>query len=202
MRPRGVYALTKMINEDTVNAHARETGLRTVIIRPSGIISGEAILGRWSVGYVSGILRAGQANPAGSLYMCNGTELWRELEQAAESTEQLCAVCDEEGRPWLQRPVDARDVALGCICALESPAAVSEVFNISAPRAIAFPEAARIISEITGQSVLEWKLPVRWVYDLDITKAKSWIGYNPQWGIEEMVRSALAVRRGESDGLS
>lgn len=202
LRPIGVYPLTKIVNEHIVTVHARETGLRTVILRPSGICSGDAILRRFTVGSVCSRLKTGQAHPKSALYMENGTELWHALEQAAESPDQPCAIYDLQSRPWLYRPVDARDVAHGCICALESPAAVGEVFNIAAPHVIPFPQAAGIISEATDQNMLEWKVPVRWVYDLDIGKAKGRIGYHPRWGIKEMVRSALAVRRGESDGMS
>ncbi len=201
LRPRGLYPLTKITNEHIVTAHARETGLRTVIVRPSGICSGDAILRRWTVGFVCGLLKKGQAHPRSALYMKDGTELWHELERAAESSNQLCTISDMQGRPWLYQLVDARDVAHGCVCALESPAAVGEVFNIAAPQPVPFPQAARIINKATGQGILKWQVPVRWVYDLGIGKAKEYIGYSPRWGIEEMVCSALAVQLGESDGM-
>ena len=201
LRPQGTYALGKVIGEQIVTAHARQTGLRTAVIRPSGICSGTAVLGRWSVGFVGGILRTGQNNPLSALYMSDGTELWHELEAAAASKEQLCAIRDSEGRPWVYQLVDARDVAHGCVCALESGAAIGEVFNVSAPRPITYDEATQAIAKETGQSILEWQTSVRWVFDLDNTKARCLIGYRPKWGIEEMVASALAVQRGESDGL-
>jgi len=202
LRPRGVYAMSKLIGEDIVNAVRRETGLRTAIIRPSGILSGDSVLGRWTVGFVSTILRAGQAHPDSELYMPDGTELWRDLEAAAASREQPCAVRDEEGRPWVYRPVDARDVAHALICALESPGAIGEAFNAAAPEPIPYPEAASVLSEVVGLPVLEWKVPVRWVFDVSIAKARSLIGYEPRWGLQEMVADAMAVRRGESDGMS
>jgi UDP-glucose 4-epimerase len=201
LRPLGTYALGKLIGEQIVTAHARQTGLRTAIIRPSGIASGTSALGRWSVGFVCAILRTGQNNPKSSLYMNDGTELWHELEAAVVSRDQLCAIRDSEGRPWVYQFVDARDVAHGCVCALESGAAIGEVFNVSAPRPITYDEATQVIAKATGQSILEWQTPVRWLFDLDNTKAKCLIGYRPKWGIEEMVASALVVQRGESDGM-
>ena len=131
--------------------------------------------------------------------MSDGTELWRDLEAAAASKEQPCAIRDLEGRPWIYQLVDARDVAHGCICALENGAAIGEVFNISAPHPITYDEAAKVIAEATEQPILEWQTQVRWVYDLDNTKARSWIGYQPKWGIKEMIDSALAIQR-EADG--
>lgn len=189
-RPVGTYAISKLIGEEIVTSVGRETKLRFSIVRPSGICSGDAILHRWSVKFVCAILRIGQQHPESALFMPNGRELWRELESEAPH-DALCAIYDSEGRPWLQQPVDVRDVAHGCICALESDAAIGEAFNISAPRAIPFDEAARIISEVTGKMVVKRKVPVRWVFDLDNTKAKAMIGYRPKFDIEQMVKSAI-----------
>lgn len=200
-RPRGTYPLSKLVGEDIVWAHVRQTALRAAIVRPSGICSGDAVLGRWTVGFVASLLKAGQASPQSDLHMADGTELWHELEQAAASPDQPCAVTDDEGRPWVYQLVDARDVAHGCICALESDAAVGEAFNLAAPRPIPFPGAAALLSEALGVPVLEWRLPVRWQFDLDITKAKSLIGYAPRWDIEPMIHSALAYRRGEPEEM-
>ncbi len=199
-QPRGVYPMSKNIGEEIVNAVSRETKLPAAIIRPSGIASGTSILGRWNVGFVSTILRIGQAHPESELYMADGTELWHDLEAAAISKEQPCAVTDDRGRPWLYRPVDARDVAHACVCALEAPGAVGEAFNAAAPDPIYYPEAAEIMSEVTGLPVLEWQVPVRWVFDLSITKAKTLTGYRPRWGIREMVADAVAMQKGESSG--
>ncbi|MHB0878403.1 MAG: NAD-dependent epimerase/dehydratase family protein [Anaerolineae bacterium] len=201
LQARGVYALSKLIGETILWGTRRETGLQAVAIRPSGILSGEAVLGRWSVGFAAGILRAGQTHPTSEMYRPDGGEPWRALEAAADQ-KRPCAITDAEGRPWLYQPVDARDVAHGLICALESPAAVGEAFNVAAPAPISYVEAAEVLAERTGAEPLPWQAPVRWVYDLSIAKAKSLIGYRPRWGIREMVDGALAVRRGESDGMS
>lgn len=198
LRPVGTYGLSKLLGEKAVETISRETGLRTAVIRPTGICSGTAILNRWTVGFVCAILKAGQSHPKSSLFMPDGRELWRDLEVRAPG-DALCAIYDEEGRPWIQQPVDARDVALGCICALESDASTGEAFNISAPRPITFEEAACSIAKATGKPVIEYRVPVRWIFDLDNTKAKCMIGYRPKWGINEMVESALRVERGEGE---
>jgi len=199
LRPEGAYAISKLVGEEIVRGYTRQTGLRSTILRPSGICSGTAILGRWSVGSVSGILRAGQSSPRSSLYMRDGTELWHALETAATSKDQPCAIISIYKEPWLYQPVDARDVAHGCICALESKSAPGDAFNISAPEPITFTQSAEVISKATGLPILNWQVPVRWVYDLNNVKAKYGINYQPKWGIKEMVESALAVQRGESD---
>jgi UDP-glucose 4-epimerase len=201
LRPEGAYPISKLVGEEIVRGYTRQTGLKSTILRPSGICSGTAILGRWSVAFVCNILRAGQRNPRSSLYMSDGTELWHDLEAAAESKDQPCAVRSTSEEPWVYQLVDARDVAHGCICALENDSEPGDVFNISAPEPITFDEAAEVISQLTGAEILNWRVPVRWLFDLGNTKARQKINYRPRWGIREMVESALAVQRGQSDGL-
>lgn len=201
LRPEGPYPLSKLAGEEIVGGYTRQTGLRTAILRPSGICSGTAILGRWSVAFVCNILRAGQRSPRGSLYMPDGTELWHDLEAAAESKEQPCAITSTSGEPWVYQLVDARDVAHGCVCALENDSEPGEAFNISAPEPITFGEAAEVISQMTGLPILKWQVPVRWLFDLSNKKAREKINYQPKWGISEMIESALAVQSGESDGF-
>jgi len=76
---------------------------------------------------------------------------------------------------------------------------VGEVFNVAAPKSTLYPAAAEVLAEATGKDVLQWRAPVRWVFDLDITKARSWIGYEPQWTIERMIAGAVSLdaNRGE-----
>lgn len=193
-RPIGVYASGKWAGEQIVWDMARSTGLRVSVIRPTAILSDDKVLQRWTVRFVGMILRSGQAHPKSEIYMPDGTELWRELEAVAPP-DALCDITDNEGRAWMQQVVDARDVAHGCICALEHPAAVGEAFNISGPRIVSFTEAVQLIVEATGQKVIKWQVPVRWVFDLDNTKAKSLIGYRPRWDIDDMVHSALTFQR-------
>jgi len=202
LRPEGSYAIAKLASEEIVKGYTREKGLRSTMLRPSGICSGTAILGRWSVASVSGILQAGQSSPRSSLYMKDGQELWKELEMNALSKDQPCAVVDKYKASWIYQPVDARDVAHACICAIESKSDPGSVFNVSAPEPIPFTQAAEIISEINGMPVLNWQVSVRWIYDLNNIRAKYAINYQPKWGIKEMVESAMAVKRGESDGLT
>jgi len=40
-------------------------------------------------------------------------------------------------------------------------------------------------------------LPVRWRYDHDIRKAKSWINFNPKGDLKTMIASAHRVESGD-----
>ena len=40
-----------------------------------------------------------------------------------------------------------------------------------------------------------------WSYEININKAKKLLGYNPVYGVEAMVRDAVAYRNGKDLGL-
>ena len=199
-RATNEYNLSKLIGEQITDMVSRRTGLRTVIVRPSHVLSGDRILQQFTVNRVVAVLKAGQQNRGSELYMPDGTELWRRFEAAAEDAAQPCSVCDLDGRPWYYQPNDARDVAHGLVRALEAPAALGESFNLGAPAPFTFPEGAALLAELTGRAPLEMRLPVRWRYDHDIAKARSWIGYRPRGDLQTMMRSARAHQLGEHGG--
>ena len=128
-RPIGEYSLGKLLGEEFTRMAARETGLRTSIVRPSHVQSGDAILGRFTVGAVARLLQKGKGSPLGELHMADGTELWHDLLAEAVDEAQPCSVRDLDGRPWLYQPNDARDIAHMLVCALEEPGALDESFD-------------------------------------------------------------------------
>jgi nucleoside-diphosphate-sugar epimerase len=200
-RPIGAYPASKLVGEETVWALARQSGLAASVVRPSFIVSGEAALDLWTVDTVCTVLRKGATNLRSELYAPETGNAWKELKARAASMEQPCAVTDPRGEPWVCQFVDARDAAHGILCAFESDAATGETFNLSGPRAVPYPEAAAIVAELTGEKALEYRAPVRWLFDLDNSKARATIGYAPRWEIRAMIEDAVAFRRGDTDGL-
>lgn len=193
-RPMGEYSLGKLIGEEFTKMAARETGLRYSIVRPSHVQSGDAILSRFTVGAVAGLLERGQNTPLGELYMADGTELWHDVLARGEDENQPCSVRDLDGRPWVYQPNDARDIAHLLVCAVEEPGAVDESFNCGAPAPFSFPEAAAILAEKSGVEPLEVRVPVHYQYDHDNTKARSLINFRPQGDLRTMIETALLVR--------
>jgi len=202
-RSTSEYNLSKMIGEQLTELAAKRTGLRTVIVRPSHVLSGEKLISQFTVNRVIGNLKSGFQNPGSELFMPNledpsrGLELWRDVEAQAEDPGQPCSVTDLEGRPWFYQPNDARDVAHALVCALERPEALGESFNLGAPEPFTYTEGAQLLSGLSGRKLLEIKLPVRWRYDHAIGKAKSWIGYAPRGDLQTMLNDAWAVKQGQ-----
>jgi nucleoside-diphosphate-sugar epimerase len=199
-RATSEYNLSKIIGEQITEMTARRTGLRTAVVRPSHVLSGEKVLQQFTVGRVVGNLKSGQQNAGSELYMADGTELWHEVEARAEDASQPCVARDLDGRPWYYQPNDARDVAHALVCTVERPEALGEAFNLGSPTPFTFAEAGALLAELSGRTPLEVRLPVRWRYDHNPAKARSWIGYTPRGDLPAMMRSAWAFKRGEHDG--
>ncbi|HEX2035612.1 MAG TPA: NAD(P)-dependent oxidoreductase [Chloroflexota bacterium] len=197
-RATSEYNLSKLIGEQLTEMTSRRTGLRTVIVRPSHVLSGDKILQQFTVARVVGCLKSGEQNRGSELYVPDIGEVWRQVEAAAEDATQPCIATDLEGRPWYYQPNDARDVAHGLVCALERPEALGESFNLGAPAPFLFPEGARLLAELSGRRPLEMRLPVQWRYDHCINKARAWIGFTPRGDLQAMMRSAWACRQGEA----
>jgi len=198
-RPDSEYSMSKYFGEIMAERASRATGLRYSIVRPSHVLSETKILNQFSVARVINLLKKSQSVPGTELYMHNGTELWYDIEAKASDLSQPCSITDEDGRPWLYQPQDARDIAHCLVCALESGAALGESFNAGAPEPFPFTEGAKILAEKRGVAPLKVKVPLHYAYDHAIGKAKSLIGYNPQGDLQIMMESAFACEEGATD---
>ncbi len=193
LRPRDAYALARLGSERIVQAYAQGQGLPVSIIRESGVLAGKDVLSRWTAGFVAVVLEIGQEHRESAIWAPDGREAVAQLRSlTADAPDQPCAVTDPEGRPWLYQPVDYRDLAAGFLCALTHPQAVGRVYNIACAQPIPFTHAAALLGEALGQEVLTWQAPTRWVYDLDCTRARVEIGYQPQWTIQRMIEEAVS----------
>ena len=187
-----------MINEETIRSYHISHGLKTTMIRPAGMFTGNEILPRWSIGFVTGLLRSAMNQPSSGLFHQDLQEHTYRLESAG-TPDQICVPCDDEGHPWLYSPADVRDVADVCLCVLKHPAAVGEVFNVALSRPFSFEDVANYLVEHTDleTAIVEIEFPVRWVYWSDTRKVKSVIGYQPSGCISHVFDTALAHDKGE-----
>ena len=101
--------------------------------------------------------------------MADGTELWHQVEAAAESRDLPCNTRDLEGHFFvLPQPNDVHDIVHCLIYALEVPGAIGEFFNVGTLSPFTYPEATEILADQTERDPLE----VRWRCDHEIRKAK------------------------------
>ena len=105
------------------------------------------------------------------------------------------------GRPYKKAIADVRDIVQGVIKATKSEACIGHALNISSVP-FTWIEAVPYLSERIGMDYVEACLPtIPTHYELDLSRARDLIGYEPQYTIFRMIDDALAFQRGEDIGI-
>ena len=88
---------------------------------------------------------------------------------------------------------DARDVAEGCVLALENPAAVGETFLLGGVAPFRTDELITYLASRLGRPCVSAKLPTtRRPWYISSAKARGILGYRPQHSIFDMADEAIA----------
>lgn len=158
--PKDIYGGTKLAGEILVQSYSRRYGIEHTIVRPSAVYGPTDINRRVSQIFIENALRGEK------LILHNG------------------------GRSKLDFTY-VKDVAQGFVLATYRPEAKNEVFNITRGEGRSLREYAEILQkflpnvEIVEQPANVFR-PERGA--LDISKAKSLLGYEPKYSLEEGIR--------------
>jgi len=89
------------------------------------------------------------------------------------------------------------------LLALGNPRAIGETFNIAAPSAFSYDVLSEYISGKLDLHVAELELDGCYDFSIDINKARSILGYKPDYDIFKIVDDAIAFRQlGKSRSIS
>lgn len=181
----GYYAFSKVMEETMANQYRLQYGLPVTILRFSWIHGEDDILAHATL-----------AEPQ------FGYPVWRELASSPEQRAALdsgrdAAAClrHPDGSSYKRHVVSIHDVVQAFERALGNPDALGETFNIAAPSAFRYEVLARYIGGKLGVPVVDFELAGCHDFAIDIGKARSVLGYQPQWDIFRMVDEAVEFRR-------
>lgn len=168
------YGLSKILEEVMALQYIRKFGLPIVILRASWIMEGRRVLtlcdpGRY--GFKSYLNEDQRAR-------LDRGESFRIVPH------------DGNGLPLRRSVVDPRDLNRAFLCALQSPQATGQLFNIASP-AFSYRELAEYVSEKDGLPVERIDTPDAYSFEMDTGKAEL-IGYRPAHDIKATVDWALA----------
>ena len=180
----GCYALSKVLEETLCNQYAIQYGLPVTILRCSWIQDEDDILAYMTL------------RPPDF-----GGPAWREIAttdaQRAffdEGLEGVGCLRHPGGVPYVRHLVDARDVVQAFRLALARPRAVGQTFNIAAPAPFSYDVLSHYIGERLGIPVVDFELDGFHDFSINITKARSMLGYRPEHDTFAMVERAIAFR--------
>ncbi|MCB1062611.1 MAG: NAD(P)-dependent oxidoreductase [Verrucomicrobiae bacterium] len=190
----GYYAFSKVMEETMAEQYRHQYGLATTILRSSWVFDGDDLLNHFSL--LKNVDPAEKGHGFGE-----PSEATLDLVRAGE--EHLPILLDRDGEPLHRHIVHIDDVIHALDRMIANPAAFNEDFNIAAPAAFDYRTAANCLAEKTGLPTIEIPCPDYHGFEIDISKARERIGYDPQNDFATMADRAIAFRKkreGTADG--
>ena len=115
-----------------------------------------------------------------------------------EGEEKLLISLNPNGVPYRQHFADVRDIAAGLALAIEHDAAVGEVFNLAGAAIFDWGEIVPALSARYQLPYAQARLPFANYFELDLSKIKRTLGFQPQHDFHSILATAEAIRRGDS----
>jgi len=181
----GYYAFSKVLEEVMCNQYRLQYGTPVTILRFSWVQDEDDILAYMTL------------KPPDF-----GGPPWREIavtegqkthfEKGADGVGRLR---HPGGQPYKRHVVGVRDVVQSFLRALGNPRAVGETFNIAAASAFSYDVLSQYVGEKLGLPVVDFELDGYHDFSIDVTKARSLLGYRPEHDVFDMVDAASEFRR-------
>jgi UDP-glucose 4-epimerase len=193
--PRGAnifYGATKVLGEELCFAYHRQYHIPVVCCRFAFVIGvGEILRKDYFWFFLSRMLGMFRAQKGSSPEIDRSVEI---LEKLWDGEDRLLVPRDAQGVPYRAHPVDIRDLVQGLLLAAERDSAIGECINLAGPAAFSLDEAIRYASERTGIPWVEARLPAPPLnYEISIAKARSLLGYEPEYDVFRMIDAAVAA---------
>jgi len=185
----GYYAFSKVIEEVMAEQYAIQYDLPISIMRCSWIFEKDDLLSHFSL--LENVDPEEEGHGFGEL-----TEEIAALVRAGE--ERIPILTDTEGRPYYRHIVHIDDVTQAFDKILGNESAIGQDFNIAAPAPFDYRVAAEYISKQLGIPTVEIVCPGYHSFEIDISKARAIIGYEPQNDIFSIIDRAIAYRQEHS----
>ena len=191
------YLMTKWLGEELALVYHYQYGLPTSVFRFSTVIE------------PSEFLNADGLPPLflySSAYQQYKTQTGRDAAEQAlidallagwDGEEKLLLSLNPNGVPYRQHFGDVRDIAAGLMLAIERAEAIGEIFNLAGAAILDWGELVPRFAESSGLPIVEARLPFQNYFELDLSKIKSKLGFQPQHDFDSILATAEAFRRGE-----
>ena len=180
----GYYALSKVIEETMFRQYFVQAGVPTIICRMSWIHAEDDILSHLTI--------------AGEGF---GVPEWNELmdanlqDQYIDGHDAVVSLRHPNGSPLVRQIVAVEDCVQALLLALQCDGIEGETFQIAMAEPFSYAAAAEYAASQLGIEVLELFDPVGHDFRINITKARSRLGYKPRYDIGRLIDHAVEHRR-------
>lgn len=189
----GYYAFSKVMEETMAGQYAVQYGLPVTVLRSSWVFEADDLLNHFS------LLR--NVNPAepGHGFGEVGEDV---LALVRGGQERIPILTDARGTPLRRHIVHMDDVMQAFDRMLDNPAALGQTFNIAAPAPFEYRVAAEYLSARLDVPTIELRCPNYHSFEINITRARSLLGYAPENDFFRMADQAIAARDCEPRALA
>jgi nucleoside-diphosphate-sugar epimerase len=181
----GYYAFTKVMEEAMTQQYGLQYGVPWTILRSSWIFQEDDLLRHFSL-----LRNVDPAEPGHGF----GQMPEPILELVRAGKEHVPILVNAEGVPYQRHIVHMQDVLQALDLALGNPSALGQSFNIAAPAPFEYRVAAGYLAQRLGLPTLEVPCPGYHSFAINITKARSVLGYAPRYDFFAIADDALAHR--------
>ena len=181
----GYYAFSKVIEEVMAEQYAVQYGVPYSILRSSWVFEGDDLLDHFSL--LKNVDPAEKGHGFGDV----GEEV---LALVRAGQERIPILLDADGVPFRRHNVHIDDVMQAFDRMLGNDAALGQSFNVAAPAPFDYRVAADYLSAKTGIATVEIHCPDYHPFEINISRARSVLGYAPENDFFRMADRALEAR--------
>jgi len=131
-----------------------------------------------------------------------GVPVWKELAKKAEQKQYfekdidgVAKLVHPGGKPGIRHIVGIKDAVQGVLLAVGNPSAIGHAFTITGPSSFSYSYAAEYVSKKLDLPIVEFEYDGFYDFTHNIAKARSLLGYNPQYDVIRIVDEAIAFRK-------
>lgn len=205
--PNMSYLMTKWLGEELAMVYHYQYGVPTCVMRFSTVIEPSEFLNDAGLPRLFLYSAAYKTYSSSHAYELKdirspGAPGVREMIDAVlsgwDGNEKLLVSLNPNGAPYRQHFGDVRDIADGLALAIEHDAAVGEIFNLAGAAIFDWGELAPMLAERHNLPLAEARVPFNNFFELDLSKIKSKLGFQPRHDFNSILSTAEALRRGEA----
>jgi nucleoside-diphosphate-sugar epimerase len=180
----GYYAFSKVMEEVMTEQYAIQYGIPITVLRSSWVFDDGDLLKHFSL--LHNVRPAEKGHGFGDI-----SQETLALVRAGE--ERIPILSNAQGAPLRRHIVHIDDVIQAFDRMLDNPSALGQTFNIAGPSPFDYGVAAEYISRQRAIPMVELRCPDYHSFEINITRARSVLGYAPENDIFRMADRAIAA---------
>lgn len=181
----GYYAFSKVMEETMATQYAIQYGVPVTVLRSSWVFEKDDLLNHFSL-----LRNVNPAEPGHGF----GQVSEHVLDLVRNQQERIPILTDASGAPLRRHIVHVDDVMQAFDRMIDIPSAIGQSFNIAGPSAFDYRVAADYLSEKLDVPVIDIPNPQYHPFEINITRARTVLGYAPENDFFRMADRAIAAR--------